>query len=214
MNKRLKRIYKRLYRCFGPQGWWPARTPFEVMVGAVLTQNTSWQNVERAIANLKKARCLSLKKMLCLPVASLAALIRPAGYYNVKASRLKNLLECIRSEFGSSLKKMARLPTAALRQTLLSVNGVGPETADSILLYAFDRPVFVIDAYTRRMTSRHGLMKSDAGYEDLQSFFMKHLPAHSGLYNEYHALIVRLAKDYCRKNREKCHACPLREDKR
>ncbi|MFA5039443.1 MAG: endonuclease III domain-containing protein [Candidatus Omnitrophota bacterium] len=209
MKRRLKEIYQRLYGRFGPQDWWPADSPFEVMVGAILTQNTSWQNVERAIANLKAARCLSLKKMRSLPARKLKRLIRPAGYYNIKASRLKNFLDFLQKSFGGSLKRMAALKTEDLRLALLSVSGIGPETADSILLYAFGRPVFVVDAYTRRWTLRHGFIAAKALYEDLQELFMTHLPPDAALYNEYHALIVRLGKDYCRKTREKCELCPL-----
>jgi endonuclease-3 related protein len=181
-----------------------------VIVGAILTQNTSWQNVERAIANLKKARCLSIKAMQRSGEKKLAQLIRPAGYYNIKARRLKNFLHFIETRFGSSLRRMGRLETPRLRQELLGVNGIGQETADSILLYAFGRPVFVVDAYTRRWAHRHGWAAADALYEDLQKIFVKHLPQDAALFNEYHALIVRLGKDYCRKTKERCVPCPLR----
>lgn len=213
MEKRLKKIYRDLYGCFGPQGWWPGDSPFEVIVGAVLTQNTAWQNVEKAIRNLKKSRRLSFKKMRALSQKQLSKLIRPAGYYNVKAKRLKNLLELIFRRFGGDLGKMRKTGTLELRRELLSVNGVGPETADSILLYAFEKPVFVIDAYTRRLLTRHGLADEKASYEDLQDLFMKNMPADQSLFNEYHALIVRLAKEYCRKSKEKCPSCPLNADK-
>ncbi|MDD5019583.1 MAG: endonuclease III domain-containing protein [Candidatus Omnitrophica bacterium] len=213
MRHRLTGTYRKLYRHFGPQGWWPASTPFEVMVGAILTQNTSWQNVERAIAHLKKARSLSLKAMMRLSEKKLARLIRPAGYYNIKARRLKNFLRFIQVRFGGSLQRMGRVETKRLRRELLGVNGIGPETADSILLYAFSRPVFVVDAYTRRWTARHGLAAPDALYEDLQKMFMEGLPADTALFNEYHALIVRLGKDYCRKTQEKCAACPIHDEK-
>ncbi len=214
MKQKLKKTYRKLYRHFGPQGWWPARTPFEVMVGAILTQNTSWQNVERAIANLKKARALSWQRMRRLSDGALARLIRPAGYYNIKARRLKNFLRFLERRYAGDLRRMKRGRTAELRQELLSVNGIGSETADSILLYALDKPVFVIDAYTRRWMVRHGLAAPEAFYEDLQRIFMEALPPQAALFNEYHALIVRLGKEYCRKTKERCAICPLKDEKR
>ncbi len=209
----LKKTYRKLYRHFGPQGWWPARTPFEVMVGAILTQNTSWQNVERAIANLKRARALSWKRMLRLNDRALARLIRPAGYYNIKTRRLKNFLHFLQECYSGDLRRMKKGGTSRLRQELLGVNGIGPETADSILLYALHKPVFVIDAYTRRWMARHELAAPQLLYEDLQKIFMEGLPADAALFNEYHALIVRLGKEYCRKTKEKCAICPLRDEK-
>ncbi|MFB3919449.1 MAG: endonuclease III domain-containing protein [Candidatus Velamenicoccus archaeovorus] len=213
MKQKLKKTYRKLYRHFGPQGWWPARTPFEVMVGAILTQNTSWQNVERAIANLKRARVLSWKRMLRLNDRALARLIRPAGYYNIKTRRLKNFLHFLQERYSGDLRRMKEGGTSRLRQELLGVNGIGPETADSILLYALHKPIFVIDAYTRRWMVRHGLAAPQLLYEDLQKIFMEGLPADTALFNEYHALIVRLGKEYCRKTKEKCAICPLRDEK-
>lgn len=180
------------------------------MVGAILTQNTSWQNVERAIANLRRARTLSWKRMLRSSDRTLARLIRPAGYYNIKARRLKNFLRFLEERFSGDLRRMKRCETWKLRRELLSVNGIGRETADSILLYALHKPVFVIDAYTRRWLVRHGLAAPEALYEDLQKMFMEGLPPDAALFNEYHALIVRLGKDYCRKTKERCAICPLR----
>ncbi len=211
MDKKLRDIYARLYRRFGPQGWWPADSAFEVIVGAVLTQNTSWQNVERAIVNLKKARCLSYRSMLRLKTSALAQLIRPAGYYNIKAARLKNFLKFMDKSYKGSLKRMRKKDTLALREELLSVNGVGEETADSILLYALSKPVFVVDAYTRRIASRHRLIHKDVPYSSLQRLFMDHLSKSSKVFNEYHALLVRCAKNFCKKAKAECGGCPLNE---
>ncbi|MFA5145986.1 MAG: endonuclease III domain-containing protein [Candidatus Omnitrophota bacterium] len=184
-----------------------------MMVGAVLTQNTSWKNVEKAILNLKAAGLLSSPRAIKkAPAASLAQVIRPAGYYNIKARRLKNLIDLISSDYGGSISAMSRSGTAELRRKVLGVNGVGPETCDSILLYAFGRPVFVIDAYTRRVFTRHGLVSEDATYEEMQELFMENLPKRAGLFNEYHALIVRTGKDFCKK-RPLCGSCPLKTHK-
>ena len=179
-----------------------------MMVGAILTQNTAWSNVEKAIVSLRSERLLTPEAMAKLGPKRLAKLIRPAGYYNIKAGRLKNFISFLSSEYGLNLHKMRGEPTTVLRKKLLGVNGVGPETCDSILLYAFDRSVFVIDAYTKRVFSRHGMLESDSSYEDFQDLFMDNLPHDSGVFNEYHALIVRLAKDFCRA-RPCCRGCPL-----
>lgn len=209
----LIKIYRRLYAHFGPQGWWPGDTAFEVIIGAILTQNTAWSNVEKAIGNLKRARALSPRSMRRLDRATLARLITPAGYYNVKAGRVKNFIDFLSSEYGLDLKRLSREATYRLRERLLGLNGIGPETCDSILLYAFARPVFVIDAYTKRVFSRHGFLKAEAAYEEFQAFFMNNLPRSARLFNEYHALIVRLAKEFCR-TKPDCASCPLRTVKR
>ncbi len=206
-------IYKKLYSAFGPQNWWPADTPFEVTIGAILTQNTSWQNVEKAIANLKERKALNFSKMLDMKESVLSRLIRPAGYYNIKSRRIKNFLKFIMLRYKGELKNMARTDTRTLRSELLSVNGIGPETADSILLYAFNRPVFVVDSYTRRISSRHKMTGESDEYSRVQKFFTKHLPEDTGLFNEYHALLVKLAKEYCKKTRTDCPRCPLYEKK-
>ncbi|PIR16317.1 MAG: endonuclease [Deltaproteobacteria bacterium CG11_big_fil_rev_8_21_14_0_20_49_13] len=206
--KKLLLIYDRLFKAFGPQHWWPGETPFEVMVGAILTQNTNWGNVERAIANLKKADLLDPYKLLKLPPARLAGLIRPAGYFNVKAKRLRNFLKFFTERYDGSAEKMKAAPLHELREELLSVNGVGRETADSILLYALDKTIFVCDAYTYRILNRHSLAGEDADYNELQSIFMDGLPEDVGLFNEYHALIVRVGKEFC-KPKPNCHECPL-----
>jgi endonuclease-3 related protein len=204
----LREIYGRLFQHFGPQHWWPGETPFEVMIGAVLTQNTSWQNVEKAIANLKAAGLLSASALSALFAAELAEHIRPAGYYNIKAARLKNLLALIAEQGG--VEDLLAQPTATLRQLLLSVKGIGPETADSIVLYAAAKPVFVVDAYTHRILSRHGLISEDCDYFQMQAVFMDHLEEDVAMFNEYHALIVRVGKEFCRKSKPKCEECPLK----
>jgi len=205
-------IYTALLDHFGPQQWWPGETPFEVMVGAVLTQNTNWTNVSRAIANLQEENLLSLAALANLPEAVLAEKIRPSGYYNLKARRLKNLLALIsREEPAGDLDRFFSRETLILREKLLSVKGIGPETADSILLYAAQKPVFVVDAYTYRMLTRHGLIGEETDYAEMQDLFMGNLPADVKLYNEFHALIVRLGKEYCKKSRPRCQQCPLRQ---
>lgn len=207
----LRRIYDKLYRFYGPQGWWPAETRLEVIVGAILTQNTAWTNVEKAIGNLKRADLLSgSDKLEKISGRKLAGLIRPAGYYNIKAKRLKNFINFLMSCHGGSLKRLARRQTGILRYELLNINGIGPETCDSILLYAFKRPVFVVDAYTKRIFSRHRLMEEDISYEYAQRIFMDALPGDERLFNEYHALIVRAAKEFCR-SKARCNGCPLED---
>ena len=205
---RLLEIFSRLSRHFGPMNWWPGDTAFEVMVGAILTQNTAWTNVEKAIARLKQAEALDPERLFALPVSRLSALIRPAGYFNVKARRLRNLVELVLEAGGGDPPRLLKRPLKQLRQDLLAVNGVGPETADSILLYAAGYPVFVIDAYTRRILGRHGLAEGSEGYDELRALFMTHLPADVPLFNEYHALLVKLGKHYCRPA-PKCAGCPL-----
>jgi len=211
MNKNtLLDIYNKLYKFFGPQHWWPGDTPLEIIVGAILTQNTAWTNVEKAIANLRKARLLSSPaKLKRYDRKALARLIRPAGYYNVKSKRLKNFINFLDSGYGLSLKRLGRQETAKLRSELMSVNGVGPETCDSILLYAFKKPVFVVDAYTKRIFSRHGIFSESLSYDKVQEIFVRNLPSDERLYNEYHALIVRLGKELCRKEPD-CGSCPLK----
>jgi endonuclease III related protein len=210
LHKKLKSIYQKLYSFFGPQNWWPAKTPFEVMVGAILTQNTNWGNVEKAIVNLKKHNLLNPRRLRGLTHKELSRLIMPAGYYNVKAKRLKNFLKFLFDFYKGDINKMSVVDTAVLRSQLLSVNGIGPETADSILLYALHKAVFVVDTYTKRIISRHGFIKEDAGYADVQRLFMDNLKQQEKLFNEYHALLVKLAKDFCRKSKPKCDSCPLK----
>jgi endonuclease III related protein len=210
-NSTLQEAYRRLFEAFGPQQWWPGESPFEMMVGAMLTQNTSWRNVERAIENLRKADLLEPRALYAVPVDELEELIQPAGYFRVKARRLRSLLEFLVNRYDGSLDAMFETPLAELRQALLAVHGVGPETADSILLYAGGMPSFVVDAYTHRVFARHGWIGFDADYEQIQDHIQGGLPLDAPLYNEYHALLVRLGKDFCRKREPKCAACPLRE---
>jgi endonuclease-3 related protein len=203
-------IYHTLLSFFGEQGWWPADTSFEVMVGAILTQNTAWRNVERAIENLKGEGVLTPPGLWGIDEARLAELIRPAGYYNVKAKRLKSLMQFLDTGYGGDLTRMFSEPLSRLREKILAVKGIGPETADSILLYAGAKPIFVIDAYTRRILSRHAMITDGASYGDIQDLFMRSLPQDVSLYKEYHALFVRLAKTFC-KTKPHCAGCPLEE---
>jgi endonuclease-3 related protein len=204
----LLEAYRRLDEAWGPQHWWPGESRLEIMVGAVLTQNTAWSNVQRAIANLKAARALSIEALLALSLDELAVLIRPAGYFNVKARRLRALLEWVAAAGGE--EALAQWPDDALRTGLLGVHGVGPETADDILLYAFERPVFVIDAYTRRILGRLGLVDPAMGYEHLRAAIEAELPADVPLFNQFHALLVAHGKAICRP-RPRCADCVLRE---
>jgi endonuclease-3 related protein len=210
MRRRLYTIYKKLYRYFGPQNWWPADTPFEVIVGAILTQNTSWHNVEKAIRNLKKEKLLSVSKLSEVPQRKIARLIKPAGYYNIKAKRLNSFLNFFLANYQGSIKKMSLADTRQLRCALLCVNGIGQETADSILLYALNKPVFVVDAYTKRIFFRHKFIKDKEDYEKIQALFMRNLKDNIKLFNEYHALLVRLGKEFCLKNNPRCKICPLK----
>ena len=205
------KFYQKLYRHFGPQHWWPGETPFEVMVGAILTQNTAWKNVERAIENLKKENALSPEEINKMNIEKLAQLIKPSGFYNLKAKRLKSFIERFMEDFNGDIQGMKKLEKGRLREWLLSIPGIGRETADSIILYAVEKPIFVIDAYTRRILSRHGLIKGDENYDEIQEIFHKNLPVDTGLYNEYHALIVTLGKEYCKKQNPLCETCPLKE---
>lgn len=201
-----KRVFNMLSKHYGFQNWWPAETPFEVMVGAVLTQNTAWSNVEKAIANLKHNNCLSAEAIVATSPKKLAQWLKPSGYFNIKAKRLRNFCDWYLAQGGH--KKLKSWPSDQLRHALLSVNGVGPETADDILLYAFQRPVFVIDAYTRRIFSRLGLVDGGEPYEELRALFEKRLCSNAGLFSEYHALIVSHAKDVCKK-KPLCEQCVL-----
>ncbi len=203
----LREVYRALYRAWGPQHWWPGRTRLEVVVGAVLTQNTAWGNVEKAIARLRRARALSLNRLHEAPRGRLAHWIRPAGYFRVKARRLRALTTMIVSRYGD-LPRLFRLDTRTLRAVLLDVHGVGPETADSILLYAAGQPVFVVDAYTRRFMTRHGWLPPRATYDETARVFTRALPENVRLFNEFHALIVRLGKTRCR-TAPRCEGCPL-----
>jgi endonuclease-3 related protein len=223
----LRRIYDALHRAFGPQGWWPGRTRTEIVVGAILTQNTNWKNVERAIAQLRAAGLLDWAALRDVPVGQLAELVRPAGYYNIKAARLKHFVTWLWAEHGGDfdglaergVDDVAQPPPAVrwhsrprlcddLRAELLGIKGIGPETADSILLYALDRPTFVVDAYTARVAVRHRLIDAPVDYDGLKALFEDHLPVDARLFNEYHALLVAVGKHHCRP-RAQCPGCPL-----
>jgi endonuclease-3 related protein len=205
----LAEYYDALVRAHGPQQWWPGRTRFEVIVGAILTQNTSWTNVERAINVLRRERLLSPAAIEDVSVERLAELIRSSGYFRQKARKLKEFVRFLRESHGGSLHKMFATPTAELREQLLGVHGVGPETADSILLYAGGHKVFVVDAYTRRILERHGLIHEKATYEEIRELFEQSLRADAAMYNEYHALIVYTGKHFCQKQQPDCEHCAL-----
>jgi len=202
-------IYRILYRTYGPQHWWPGETPFEVMVGAILTQNTSWKNVEKAIQKLKQRGVLNIDGIRQLRKSQLALLIRSSGYYRIKAERLKSFVEFLFKEYGGDLERMGEERLEGLRGKLLQVKGIGPETADSILLYGLQKPIFVVDAYTKRILSRLGIAPEKASYEAIQNLFMDHLPHNQRLFNEYHALLVHLGKNVCKKSPE-CDRCPIK----
>jgi endonuclease III related protein len=208
MNDKLIEIFNLLLARYGHRHWWPAETPFEVCVGAILTQNTNWGNVEKAIANLKGEGLLSPRGLRDVPAEKLADVIRPAGYFNVKSTRLKGFISWLFGSYGGSVKRMSGAQWPELREELLTVKGIGPETADSILLYACAKPTFVVDAYTRRLFAALGLISGREGYEEIRALFMENLPQDVVLFNEYHALIVQHAKEHCRK-RPRCAGCAL-----
>jgi len=205
----LDEYFNSLFTAFGPQHWWPGRSRFEVIVGAILTQNTSWANVERAIANVRGAGLLAAGPISKVPLHRLERLIRPSGYFRQKARKLKAFSEFLRAEYGGSLRKMFATPTIVLREKLLGVWGIGPETADSILLYAGEHAVFVVDAYTKRMLARHGWIPERASYDDVRWVFEREFPGDTKRFNEFHALIVQAGKNFCRAHHPKCAACPL-----
>jgi len=212
LSQKLYEIFQRLYEFWGPQNWWPAETKFEMVVGAILTQNTSWSAVEKAISNLKKANILSIEGILQTPDKILAQLIRPTGYYNQKAKRLKDFCSFLRNEFNSDLQKLFSLEISELREKLLSQKGIGYETADSIILYGAEKPIFVVDAYTKRLFFRLGLIESEKiDYNQLQSIFMENLEPQTSLFNEFHALIVKHCKEICKNKKPECKKCCLYE---
>lgn len=209
VSDELEEIFRRLLAHFGPQHWWPGETPFEVMVGAILTQNTNWQNVEKAVAIMKEAGVLSLPALAALDAEELAEYIRPAGYYNIKAGRLQNLFAMIAEHWDNDLEYLLQQPAAVLREQLLSVKGIGPETADSMVLYAAEQPIFVVDAYTHRILLRHEMISEDYDYFQIQELFMDNLEENAALFNEYHALLVQVGKQFCKKSKPQCKGCPL-----
>lgn len=205
----LQKIYNKLFLAFGPQYWWPADIPFEIIIGAILTQNTNWKNAAKAIHHLKISNCLTPQAIQKISITKLAKLIRPAGYYNLKARRLKEFNKFLFCHYQGNLKIMFHTKYPQLRQELLGIKGIGPETADSILLYAGNKPIFVVDAYTKRIFSRHHLCAPESSYSQIQDIFMNNLPRQTKLFNEYHALIVMLGKEYCKKI-PLCAQCPLK----
>jgi endonuclease-3 related protein len=210
IHETLSEIYQLLYDAFGPQHWWPGETLFEIVAGAILTQNTNWANVEKAIRNLKSAGYLTPEALYHLDISQLAEMIRPAGYYNIKAKRLKTFVNWLYDNYDGEMPNLELVDTDQLRAELLAIKGIGRETADSILLYALGRPVFVVDAYTARIALRHKLIDPGADYEQLRELFESNLSDDVRLFNEYHALLVRAGKEFC-KTKAKCHDCPLEE---
>jgi len=205
----LDEYYNSLFTAFGPQHWWPGKTQFEVIVGAILTQNTSWTNVARAIENLRGERLLTQTAIERAPLPRIEALIRPSGYFRQKARKLKAFCTFLRAEYRGSLKRMFETPTIVLREKLLGIFGIGPETADSILLYAGEHPVFVVDAYTKRMLARHGWTDPEVKYEDVRWIVERQFPGDTERFNEFHALIVNTGKNFCRPHEPLCSECPL-----
>lgn len=211
VKARLLRLHRALLMRFGPQGWWPGRTPFEVAVGAILTQHTAWTNAALGVTALRQRGLLRPSRLVALAEDEVAVLVRSAGTYRLKARRLLDFTRWLLERFGGRFSPMRRAPLAALRRDLLAVPGLGPETVDAILLYAAGRPVFVADAYARRILTRHRLLPAEATYEQTRAFVEAHLPSDPALFNELHALIVAVGKEYCR-TIPLCHACPLRGD--
>lgn len=207
----LKEIFHALFEFYGPQHWWPAESSFEIMIGAILTQNTNWRNVELAICNLKKSDLLEPLTIKNVPISKLRKLIKPAGFYNVKAKRVKTFVQYLIKDYAGNLEKMKRKQTSILRRELLAIKGIGSETCDSILLYALKKPVFVIDAYTRRILMRHNFIDEKDSYREIQTFFERNLKKDVRLFNEYHALLVRLAKEKCKSSKPLCDNCPIGE---
>lgn len=208
-DKELLPLYRKLLDHFGPRNWWPADSPFEVVIGAILTQNTAWTNVEQAIENLKKAEVLTPHRMADIPVSQLEELIKPSGFFRQKARRLQDFSRHLATDWNSCLRAFCSGPLEEARERLLTRPGIGQETADSILLYAADRPSFVVDAYTRRIFERIGVLHGDETYDEVRQIFMQGLPEDVVLYNDYHAQIVQLAKTCCGKKKTLCRECPV-----
>lgn len=209
MSDKLMEIYEALYSTFGPRNWWPAEDDFEVMVGAILTQGVAWKNVEKAINNLKALGILSVERILSAYPEVLAQAIRPTMYYNQKATKLREMALHLMENYDGDIYRLFIMDLPELREELLAIKGIGPETADSIILYAAKKPIFVVDAYTRRIFSRLGFFSESITYDGMQAFFMENLPQEVDLYNEYHAQIVNLGKDFCKKRNPRCGDCPI-----
>lgn len=211
-SNRIKSIYKLLYKKYGAQGWWPGDSQLESILGAILTQNTSWSNAEKAIENLKNFNLISVEKLKLITTDELAQLVRPSGYYNQKAIKIKNFLSFLSSYYSDSITEMFKDDLPLIRKRLLEIKGIGPETADCILLYGGNKPIFVVDAYTHRILSRHGLVPEQTSYYEMQELFMDSLNDDTQMFNDYHALIVRVGKEHCKKNAPQCAGCPLEDD--
>lgn len=213
MNKHLRliKIYKKLLENYGEQNWWPADSKLECAIGAILTQNTSWNNVEKAIINIKSVMDITIENLSVLSTNELSLLIRPSGFYKQKAKRIKRLIEFINNQYEGKIENMEHENLKSLRAGLLSINGIGPETADCILLYVVNKPIFVIDKYTYRLLYRHGFIIRETSYSEMQNLFMENLGNRSGLFGEFHALIVEVGKNHCKK-RAICEDCPINFD--
>jgi endonuclease-3 related protein len=211
IQPRLLKIFDMLLKSFGKRNWWPGETELEIIIGAVLTQNTSWKNVEKAIDNLKYYNALDLQTLFKMDREMLALIIKPSGFYNIKSSRLKNIINVIYNDYSSNILNLKELDMFNARKRLLKINGIGKETADSIILYALNKPIFVIDVYTKRFLKNHRLYKEESDYDTIQRFFMKNLPNDTYLFNEFHALIVYLCQNFCKKV-PLCSKCPLKQD--
>ncbi len=211
-SDRITNIYRLLYKKYGSQGWWPGDSQLECILGAILTQNTSWKNVEKAIHNLKNLNLISIEKLKLITTQELAVLIRPSGYFNQKAIKIKNFIAFLMDNYEGSLDIMFDEDDHVIRNELLSIKGIGPETADCIMLYGGNKPIFVIDTYTYRIFSRHGLVPEQTNYNEMQELFMDSLKNDPKMFNEYHALLVRVGKEHCRKQSPICAGCPLEED--
>lgn len=211
-KQRISDIYKALYSHYGPQKWWPAESDLECIIGTILTQNTTWKNVEKAISKLKQQGLISIDKLNAISIDYLAQIIRSSGYYNQKAIKIKSFVSFLNEHYAGSLEELLSEEISSLREKLLGIKGIGPETADSIILYAAKKPIFVIDAYTHRILSRHGLVAEDSNYQEMQELFMNSLPDDPQLLSEYHALIVKTAKQHCKKKSPVCNGCPLEYD--
>jgi endonuclease-3 related protein len=210
-DEKIRAFFPAMLDAHGPQGWWPAGSALEMILGAILTQNTSWKNVEQALENLKRENLLDVAALEAVGPVRLAEVIRPAGYFNIKAGRLKNFIHMLVTDFGGDLDALFKLSTGGLRERILEVSGIGPETADSIVLYAAHRPVFVVDAYTARLFRRHGMLDEDATYDDIQSLIQGALADDAPMFQEYHALLVAVGKGHCKKRAPECVGCPLQK---
>lgn len=210
--ERIKKIYRLLYQKYGPQGWWPGDSSLECILGAILTQNTAWRNVEKALQNLKQSNLISVKSLSLVTTDELADLVRPSGYYNQKALKIKNFIRFLNDNYEGIIKNMLEEEASSLRNKLLEINGIGPETADSILLYCANKPIFVIDAYIYRIFSRHGIVPEQTNYHEMQEVFMDSLERDAKMFNEYHALVVKVGKEHCKKQKPQCTGCPLESD--